>query len=908
MKLHRIWQSLRVRKRKENADDVQQMDLDQSKTVLEAPSVMPDSQDEGQAFPPHEKEAVSLSQRGKDRSDDESVGLAETPLNSQVEVGYAIYYLLDQSAQSDSSGLDEQEKHSMMILLQRHELLKSLGVQPVMYQLMQAGNGQGLNAFAFNTLHHIEHREAISVLLEKAFNAIPDDYALLLKVLDFLDKSLGFDFLSLLSPQRSQALGNYASVQPALQKSSEPVVEKPAQITISVPIEEPATVIQKTYPQKNVDAPDSQSPEQIGFGQKASDKLEYVTAQLKVRYGASLPLDLKLFQLADDNPDLPIKEIHAWALEAYGETGRFYLKRMGILSGFENSRPERESLDLSTQMSDQQQPQQSNISPLKPELESKQGAVLHEVKASAGQDASDSPQKLGGPQATTTKPAAKQPKTVTALNTEPNQKSHKHQVPPHLQKKLENTLGKLREFYPDGQVKDLYQVNKKLGEAVAFLSRSLDYSDREAFLNSQGFTLVHNVGGRPVSNDYEQAIERLTKYYAQGPQHSTMGELIKDHPELPLKSMANQSINLYGMSLGAYLRKLGILGSRGSIMQESANDSAEILENIIRELKKRYQGALPLQVNLRKLSEENPDLKLSSLSIHTQRAYQISTVPFLVSEGILQDQQSNIKSSKQETGEKLEALTQHLREKYGDQLPMEKSLSALAQENPDLRITSINSWAYTAHQETAKAYLLRVGILKNKAKKIPSYKNRYDGSLRLNHNLPLKERLNNQENIPYLSSMDRLHIQISSQDVQERDAGKKEAALWQVMEVKKEAGYADGLYLLDYLGHEESVVVPVSIAGVPVAGIAQAAFQTCRARKISIPGRYQELPTLAFFNNKHLKSIKLGEGMESIHQTALLKASNLRRLEMHGEIIWTGCDDDAELEEDDETGMIEGEY
>ena len=325
-------------------------------------------------------------------------------------------------------------------------------------------------------------------------------------------------------------------------------------------------------------------------------------------------------------------------------------------------------------------------------------------------------------------------------------------------------------------------------------------------------------------------------------------------------------------------------------------------------LKKRYQGALPLQINLRKLSEENPDLKLSSLNTHTQRAYQVSTVPFLASEGILQDQQSNIKSSKQETEEKLEELTQRLIEKYGDQLPMEKSLSALAQENPDLRISSVNSWAYTAHQETAKTYLLRVGILKKKAKRISSYKNRYEGSLRLNHNLPLKERLSNQENIPYLSSMDRLHIQISSQDVQERDAGKKEAALWQVMEVKKEAGYADGLYLLDYLGHEESVVVPVSIAGVPVAGIAQAAFQTCRARKISIPGRYQELPTLAFFNNKHLKSIKLGEGMESIHQTALLKASNLRKLEMHGEIIWTGCDDDAEPEEEDETDMLEGEY
>lgn len=907
MKLQRIWQSLRGRKRKENADSAQQTNLDQRKTVLETPSNIPDSQAEAQAFPPHEKEAASLVQAGKDRSDDQSIGLVKVNLSSQVEVGYALYYLLDQSAQSDSSGLNEREKQNMMDFLQRQELMNSLGVQLDIYKLMQAGKGQCLSEFAFNTLHHSEHREAISILLEKTFNAAPDDNALLLKVLDFLDKSLGFDFVSLLSSQSAQEVGNFASVQPALQTSSAPEAEKPDPITIPVPAEEPETAIQKTQLPTSVDAPGTQDPEQKVLNQKASDRLEHVTAQLKARYGASLPLDLKLFQLADDNPNLPIKEIHDWALEAYGETGRFYLKRMGILSGFENSRPEREGLDLSTQILTGQQSRQSHINPWKPELESKQGVALHEVKASAGQAESDKLQKLGDPQAATTKPVAKQPDNMSALKTEPNQKSHKHQVPSHLQKKLENTLRKLRGFYPDGEVKDLYQVSKKSGEAVAFLTRSLGFSDREAFLNSQGFTLLQSAGGSPVSNDYEQAIERLTKYYRQGPKHSTMGELIKDHPELPLKSMANQSINLYGMSLGAYLRKLGILGSPGITMQEPANDSAEILENIIRELKKRYQGTLPLQANLKKLSDENLDLKLSSLNVHTQRVYKISAMPFLVSEGILQDQQSNTKSSKQETKERLEELTQRLMEKYGDQLPMEKTLSALAQENPDLRISSINSWAYTVHQETAKTYLLRVGILKKKAKKIPSYKNRYDGSLRLNHDLPLKERLSNQEMIPYISSMDRLHVKISSQDVQERDASTKEAALWLVMPVKKEAGFADGLYLLDYLGHAENVVVPVSIAGVPVVGIAQAAFQACRARKISIPGRYSELPALAFFNNIHLKAIKLGKGMESINQTALLKASSLRKLEMHGEIIWTGCDDDEELEED-EMGMIEGEY
>ena len=792
-------------------------------------------------------------------------GEADLGGRSSDDIGYALYYLLDQVSCSASSGLDEHEKQRLKDLLKREKTIHAARIIPEVYTLILNGQAQRMYDFAMKTLHDSNSDRTSTAVLQGLMDAAPDEKDLLLQVIGFLDKSMGFHFSSLLRIQTTPA--------PTAPEAVGPV--------------QAATASQMSNPNVYHD----KKREAVILAAKKN--LEEVIEQLIQRYGTNLPLQMSLHQLAAANPDLPIENINYWSIRAYEETARLYLRRRGILrtagrvmplppapdpletAGESPTKPT-DPLALHIQNREQKQ----GLSPL-----TAGAPPSHRGLGSQGDAGSSF---LSGP-------SDNRPDQAPEPGVADAQVADSLQIPHHLQKKYQNTVKRLREFYPDGEVKDLYQASRKLGEAVAFLTRSLGFSHRSDFLESLGFTLAPVSTGRPRTNDYHAVIEELKRRYASAEPESSVASLTLANPDLPLRSLANSAENLFGMKLGPYLNQLGILDSgqhvgRGFSSAESRYAAyEERLKAVTEALKERYQDELPLNLSLQKLSHDNPDLRITSMNEITRRLHRETLSQYLDRVGIIESADKRREKNREESSrlarQNLGKITQQLRERYGEQLPLAKQIRDLVKENPDLAILSINAWARATHNESAKAYLFRSGILKDIIRQ--PYSDRARNTPKDLRYLYLSERLERSA-AGYFSYYTRslLNLTLCLPHVPQVDAGNKEALLWQVTMVQDEPGYEDGLYLQDYLGYEDEVVVPVSIQGVPIKGIAQAAFQSCAARVVSLPGYYSHLPALAFFNNPMIETVKLGRGLKSLHQTAFLQAQKLSLVMAHEYPEW----------------------
>lgn len=792
-------------------------------------------------------------------------GEADFGGRSSEDIGYALYYLLDQVSGSASSGLDEPERQRLKDLLKREETIRAAGIVPSVYALILSGQQHRMDEFAMNTLNDSHFDRTSTAVLQGIMDAAPEEKDLLLQVLGFLDRSMGFHFNSLLPFQTTPA--------PTAPEAAGPVWA--------------ATASQMSNPNVYHD----KKREAAILAAKQS--LEEVIEQLILRYGTALPLQMSLNQLAAANPDLPIGNINYWSIRAYEETARLYLRRRGILGSAGRKNLSRLVPDPLEAVGERPTKQTDPLAPHIQNREQKQGlppltAGAPPSRKGLGSQGDAGSSFLSGP-------SDNRPDQAPEPGEADAQLADCLQIPHHLQKKYQNTVKRLWEFYPDGEVKDLYQASRKLGEAVAFLTRSLGFPDRSDFLKSLGFTLAPVSTGRPNKNDYHEVIEELKRRYASAEKELSVADLTLANPDLPLKSLANMASKLFGMKLGPYLDQLGILdrgqhaGKGSSSVKGRYTMYEKRLKAVTEALRERYQDELPIRLSLHKLSHDNPDLRITSMNEITRRLHRETLSQYLDRVGIIESaekrREKNREASSRLARQNLEEITQKLRERYGEQLPLAKQMRDLVRENPDLEILSINAWARAVHNESAKAYLFRSGILKEIIRQ--SYSDRARNTPKDFRYHYLSERLERAA-AGYSSyyTRSRLNLTLCLPHVPHVDAGKKEALLWQVSMVQDEPGYEDGLYLEDYLGYEEEVVVPVSIQGVPIKGIAQAAFQSCAARVVSLPGYYSHLPALAFFNNPMIETVKLGRGLKSLHQTAFLQAQKLSLVMAHEYPEW----------------------
>ena len=130
------------------------------------------------------------------------------------------------------------------------------------------------------------------------------------------------------------------------------------------------------------------------------------------------------------------------------------------------------------------------------------------------------------------------------------------QEPENIQRRIRTLFEKLDAAYPDRKISGLYKDHKKWGETVTELYRFLGYVDSKAFLEAYGYTVKENKMGRTVSVDPVAITLELQHRYPDGTGNLSISQIKEANPDIPWKTLANNSREYFGMTLSEYLRKL----------------------------------------------------------------------------------------------------------------------------------------------------------------------------------------------------------------------------------------------------------------------------------------------------------------------------------------------------------------
>ena len=201
--------------------------------------------------------------------------------------------------------------------------------------------------------------------------------------------------------------------------------------------------------------------------------------------------------------------------------------------------------------------------------------------------------------------------------------------PANIRKRMDTLFQKLDATYPNRKISRLYQEHKKWGETVTELRRLIGYADNTAFLEAYGYTVeLENGGGRPKSTDPVAIIAELHKRYPDGVE--TFEVLKQENPDIPWKTLANNSKQYFGQTLTKYLIDEGILKNEAKRGGGAAIDPAAI----IAQLHQCYpDGAESVEA----LKHDNPDMPIGNLQKNAQTYFGQPLVKFLKAEGIIKN-------------------------------------------------------------------------------------------------------------------------------------------------------------------------------------------------------------------------------------------------------------------------------
>ena len=88
------------------------------------------------------------------------------------------------------------------------------------------------------------------------------------------------------------------------------------------------------------------------------------------------------------------------------------------------------------------------------------------------------------------------------------------------------------------------------------------------------------------------------------------------------------------------------------------------------------------------------------------------------------------------------------------------------------------------------------------------------------------------------------------------------------------------VYIEDYVGDDDIIVIPGKIDGGDVISVSQGMFEEDRitARAVRFPDSVEFIRRYTFYDNKNIEIVILGSGVKEIKDYAFWKASNLREL------------------------------
>ena len=496
--------------------------------------------------------------------------------------------------------------------------------------------------------------------------------------------------------------------------------------------------------------------------------------------------------------------------------------------------------------------------------------------------------------------------------------------PEKIKVRLERLFEKLDSAYPDKVIVGLNKNHKKWGETVTELYRLLGYPDNNSFLTAYGYTTGTGVSGRPA-DDPMLIIEELKRRYPNGSGFDKVGDLKAANPDIApkFKNLANQADKLFGMSFAKFLIQEGILVEKPTVQ---CGDEFEVL-------KSRYADS-PYMGNLNELKAENPDIDWNAIKKYYEHSGTKDTFKvFLVKEGIIAEQDESFE-------DRLSEVTEELTRRYPSGKAFSGTLSELKSENSDLPLSSINTWTMQVYNLSAQDYLIQQGIMAPKSVKdklaavTETLKERYVSGERKAYSIyDLREQ---NPDLP-ISMIDRWSIKVFNQDAteyltkqgilsdrmeemrlkKEREAAEAKAReerlkaemhapiettyyeppVYYVDEIDvsgEEANnwkcccFADGIYIDDYLGNEDCITIPTSINGKRIKNIHSIGFNECKASIIKIPGSFKYLPRSLGFRNEKVKSVIVGEGIETIGESVFWCAKNLSEVKVSRSVVYVG--------------------
>ena len=397
-----------------------------------------------------------------------------------------------------------------------------------------------------------------------------------------------------------------------------------------------------------------------------------------------------------------------------------------------------------------------------------------------------------------------------------------------------------------GQMKDLRTENKDIKWSVVewAFSRQDSAKTMKAFLIKEGIL---------SEEEKPQALQLLKDRYKNAPLIGGLKELKEANPDIRWSEVEKECRQEgKGKTLSEFLVAEGVLFER------AAKSRKEILTDYTRSLQDQYKGK-PVPESLEQILTDNPDIPFAFLTKLAHDIHSLSLEDFLVWKGLLRDSQAR---------EKLAQLMSILKPRYFD-IPERKkpaSISELQEANPDVDLKSITSMTKAAFGITGTAFLTQEGLLLDW--------NRVDEDDRQRKEA---ERLRREEELA--APVETWNYTPGKYYVEEVSVSEDKANDWVFNE--KTIDGSNELFLVDYQGDNDHIILPISIAGKKVAGIDSGPFlfKKCKAETVEIPGAFKCIPGSAFFQNDSIKHVVIGEGIKEIGNNAFFSAHNLEVVE-----------------------------
>ena len=161
------------------------------------------------------------------------------------------------------------------------------------------------------------------------------------------------------------------------------------------------------------------------------------------------------------------------------------------------------------------------------------------------------------------------------------------QEPENIRRRIQTLCEKLDGAYPDRVISGLHTDHKRWGKTVTELYRFLGYVDSKAFLEAYGYTVKENKMGRTVSVDPVAITLELQHRYPDGTGNLSISQIKEANPDIPWKTLTNNSREYFGVTLATYLKNLHTIDVSKkeslSVISDSSDDFLLINDREIKE-------------------------------------------------------------------------------------------------------------------------------------------------------------------------------------------------------------------------------------------------------------------------------------------------------------------------------------